>query len=503
MASGSASPRATVVPRAGVDGGDASPRVVAGLPRVADDPGGGGPRDAAVACRVCHRAYAKYTCPRCFTRYCGLACYKSHDARCVESFHGEQLGDALRGLTVDDEEKRRMASILAKHHRREGEVPDDAYADDPTEPGADDADDASHASSSASDPGACALSEANLEKLARGEDLVPSDLDPETRARFERAAAAGELSHMVEPWTAWWTLEEARRIHLARDGTSAIVDRTPRADDDDRATEREDATASEPAPSAIPSPPKNPLPPPSRLTSAAPAPELRWHLLDVLASYTLMMRAHDGDWRADPVAAAASLATLSAALAAGGESRRGGGGGGGDLPGTPSAAMHGVASRAASAGEGVMAAAARWAASGGAARDALLLASGGRGAVVLALEDVRRVFEAAADAKEGAAGPGPGPGPGSGSGSGSGSGRRGDRRRGASAAARMARKAYFMQCWVNATAGDDGTLELLRSWLAREAGRLEGAAEAAHPGGGAARDADAGAQRRRPLIEEL
>ena len=326
MASGSASPRATVVPRAGVDGGDASPRVVAGLPRVADDPGGGGPRDAAVACRVCHRAYAKYTCPRCFTRYCGLACYKSHDARCVESFHGEQLGDALRGLTVDDEEKRRMASILAKHHRREGEVPDDAFADDPTEPGADDADDASHASSSASDPGACALSEANLEKLARGEDLVPSDLDPETRARFERAAAAGELSHMVEPWTAWWTLEEARRIHLARDGTSAIVDRTPRADeDDDRATEREDATASEhasppplPPPSAIPSPPKNPLPPPSRLTSAAPAPELRWHLLDVLASYTLMMRAHDGDWRADPVAAAASLATLSAALAAGG-----------------------------------------------------------------------------------------------------------------------------------------------------------------------------------------
>ena len=222
---------------------------------------------------MCHRAYAKYTCPRCFTRYCGLACYKSHDARCVESFHGEQLGDALRGLTVDDEEKRRMASILAKHHRREGEVPDDAFADDPTEPGADDADDASHASSSASDPGACALSEANLEKLARGEDLVPSDLDPETRALFERAAAAGELSHMVEPWTAWWTLEEARRIHLARDGTNAIVDRTPRADDDDdRATGARGRDGVRARAGAIPPPPKNPLPPPSRLTSAAPAP---------------------------------------------------------------------------------------------------------------------------------------------------------------------------------------------------------------------------------------
>ena len=145
--------------------------------------------------------------------------------------------------------------------------------------------------------------------------------------------------------------------------------------------------------------------------------------------------------------------------------------------------MHGVASRAASAGEGVMAAAARWAASGGARATRFSSRAAGAAPSSSRFEDVRRVFVAAADAKEGGGGSGSGFGFGSGSGSGSGSGRRGDRRRGASAAARMARKAYFMQCWVNATAGDDGTLELLRSWLAREAGRLEGAAEAAHPGG--------------------
>ena len=69
-------------------------------------------RDEVVVCRVCHRAYAKYTCPRCHTRYCALACYKAHDARCVESFHGDALGDAMRGLVVDDDEKKKMAALL-------------------------------------------------------------------------------------------------------------------------------------------------------------------------------------------------------------------------------------------------------------------------------------------------------------------------------------------------------------------------------------------------------
>jgi len=40
------------------------------------------------------------------TRYCALACYKQHNDRCVESFHGDNLGDAMKGLSVEDEEKR-------------------------------------------------------------------------------------------------------------------------------------------------------------------------------------------------------------------------------------------------------------------------------------------------------------------------------------------------------------------------------------------------------------
>ena len=360
-------------------------------------------RDAVVTCRVCHRAYAKYTCPRCFTRYCALACYKAHDSRCVQSFHGENLGDAMRGLTVEDEDKRRMTEILAKYADREPDGGDERPLDEPLplDEHAHDAHDEhdEHDDDDEDDErGTCVLSEANLEKLSRGLDLTPADLDPRERAAFERAAATGELSHMVEAWTPWWTRPESCDITLARDGTKIIRELAAHTSDtfEPPGSSSDAAAADETASSSAspPSPPEEPLPPTSRLTSAAPSPALRWHLLDVLAAYTLTMRAHDGDWRADPVAAASTLLALSPTLSAGASSAPDRS----SLPETAAAAMHGVAERAATSTSGVMAAAAAAAAVGAAARDARDVLLGGRGATVVALEDARRVVAAAAEA---------------------------------------------------------------------------------------------------------
>jgi len=64
----------------------------------------------------------------------------------------------------------------------------------------------------------------------------------------------------------------------------------------------------------------------------------------VLAAYTLTLRAHDGDWAADPTAAAFALVSLSAVLAAGMEKPGAakGSSGGVVLPGTASAAGPGA-----------------------------------------------------------------------------------------------------------------------------------------------------------------
>ena len=419
-------------------------------------------RDAVVTCRVCHRAYAKYTCPRCFTRYCALACYKAHDSRCVQSFHGENLGDAMRGLTVEDEDKRRMTEILAKYADREPDGGDERPLDEPLplDEHAHDAHDEhdEHDDDDEDDErGTCVLSEANLEKLSRGLDLTPADLDPRERSGVRARAATGELSHMVEAWTPWWTRPESCDITLARDGTKIIRELAAHTSDtfeppgssSGRRRRGRNRVLLRVATLA----PEEPLPPTSRLTSAAPSPALRWHLLDVLAAYTLTMRAHDGDWRADPVAAASALLALPdvvrgrvvrpGPIVASRDGRRGdarrrrtrgdlderrhGGGGGG---------RGGWRRR-----ERCARRAARRSRRGG----------GGAGRRAARRQDRRRRrHRRGCGARRTRA-------------------RRGRNARGTFA--RVERKLFFMACWANAAAKEDGTLELLASWAAREAAR--------------------------------
>jgi hypothetical protein len=44
------------------------------------------------ACTICKTKASKYTCPRCFLRYCGVACFQQHGVQCTESFYKEQVG---------------------------------------------------------------------------------------------------------------------------------------------------------------------------------------------------------------------------------------------------------------------------------------------------------------------------------------------------------------------------------------------------------------------------
>ena len=421
-------------------------------------------RDAVVTCRVCHRAYAKYTCPRCFTRYCALACYKAHDSRCVQSFHGENLGDAMRGLTVEDEDKRRMTEILAKYADREPDGGDERPLDEPLplDEHAHDAHDEhdEHDDDDEDDErGTCVLSEANLEKLSRGLDLTPADLDPRERAAFERAAATGELSHMVEAWTPWWTRPESCDITLARDGTKIIRELAAHTSDtfEPPGSSRDAAAADETASSSAspPSPPEEPLPanlaahvgsPITRAPLAPPRRPRRVHADHARARWGLARgsrRRRVGVARALPDVVRGRVVRPDRS----------------SLPETAAAAMHGVAERAATSTSGVMAAAAAAAAVGAAARDARDVLLGGRGATVVALEDARRVVAAAAEATaEGAVRDGRA---------------RGGGRNARGTFARVERKLFFMACWANAAAEEDGTLELLASWAAREAARGE------------------------------
>ena len=490
-------------------------------------------RDEVVVCRVCHRAYAKYTCPRCHTRYCALACYKAHDARCVESFHGDALGDAMRGLVVDDDEKKKMAALLRAYApgtdaadgpsaraRSSASSGDDEVSSSSERGGDDDAfgeratgghKKSARGRGDARDAARCALSSANLRKLNRGEALTLADLSPETMRAFERAARTGELSHLVEPHVPWWTRASARDIKLRRDGTSVVA---PVVVDEPESRRRGDGLAASPSfspPEALssdaPPPPieDTPLVPLHALLvpdakRAGPSPALRWHALDVLAAYTLATRAHDGDWRADPLAAARDLVAFSPTLAAAADTTARASGASrtladgaaasleakekkaaalaASLPTSAAAALAGVAAAAAAAGatRGVAAAAAAAAASGLTHRDVRDVFRGGRGAVVLALCDARRIARAAvAELEDEGEGPR----------AKSGEGERKANARFARALSRAERKLFFLACWAAETEPGDGALEHVASWCERAARKQPGGVEVeTRPGGG-------------------
>ena len=502
-------------------------------------------RDEVVVCRVCHRAYAKYTCPRCHTRYCALACYKSHDARCVESFHGDALGDAMRGLVVDDDEKRKMAALLQKYApgaEADHPLPRSSRSKSST--------DASSESSSSGDEdetndargegeaqslgrtkrerekksARCALSRANLEKLSRGEALTLADLTPATMRALERAARAGELSHLLEPHVPWWTRASARDVKLRRDGTSVA-----RPVDDEKeppSSPTREAEASETLPPPIEDTPLVPLR--ALLAPSAknngPSPALRWHALDAVAAYTLITRAHDGDARADPLAAARDLVAFSPTLAAAAETKKSYAGLGARdasslaakkgrprglsedaedvntkeslaagayectrLPTSATAALAGVAAATAAAGatRGVAAAAAAAAAGGLTHRDVRDVFRGGRGVVVLALCDARRIVRAAvAELEEEGEDKSANAFPGAGETDGDRSRNKANARF-ARALSRAERKLFFLACWAAETEPGDGTLEHIASWCERAARKQPGRVQVeTRPGGG-------------------
>jgi hypothetical protein len=66
---------------------------------------------AATPCGVCTQQLAKYTCPRCFARYCSAACYREHGRRCTEGFFKEQVLDATENARLGCEQELTVAHL--------------------------------------------------------------------------------------------------------------------------------------------------------------------------------------------------------------------------------------------------------------------------------------------------------------------------------------------------------------------------------------------------------
>ena len=263
----------------------------------------------APTCEACAKAYSKYACPRCGARVCSLECYNAHNAgRCREVFHGEGLRDAMRGLVVDDDDKRTMIEALKRQGYADG-VYDFANGGD----GDDDADDEDGSGEDEDEDAArCVLSEKSLHALSRGEMLDVDALDAKELASFRAACARGEL---VVPWTPWWMEKEAGETRVGASGARAVemIENSPGILGDGDATVTESSSSTVPLPATA----AEALEPFEILSGGKTPPEsLRWHCVNALAAYVLVKRIFNGDWTDDEVTAASLLLDLSSVLGA-------------------------------------------------------------------------------------------------------------------------------------------------------------------------------------------
>ncbi|KAF4647959.1 Zinc finger HIT domain-containing protein 2, partial [Perkinsus olseni] len=81
------------------------------------------------SCVICGNDEAKYRCPRCHERYCGLSCYKEHsEGRCSQGFYKDQVASYTEVSKPTEEERKNVEMMIYEHNQG------DALSSSPSSP---------------------------------------------------------------------------------------------------------------------------------------------------------------------------------------------------------------------------------------------------------------------------------------------------------------------------------------------------------------------------------
>lgn len=267
----------------------------------------------ARVCRVCTNREARYTCPRCNTPYCSVDCYRSHGEGCTEQFFEShvrsemQLASNARG----DDEKKQQKSIQELLERVQ------KFQDEQQQLADGEEDD---------DEEALAQRMQELAMLDAAGELTLESLTPEERRKFLGEVADGRLGKLVQLWSPWWLMSERKyRSETSARRRQLILEEIGGEEntEEEEEFETEGAVTVEPTVlypvglftnSDAQKVPKNmeALLPGGR----QPSPCLRYHLVEVLFAYVLVLRAFNGDYAQDVAEAALLLLDMCQVLSA-------------------------------------------------------------------------------------------------------------------------------------------------------------------------------------------
>jgi hypothetical protein len=148
-------------------------------------------------CSVCRQNQSRYTCPKCETPYCSVACYKKHSDHedpsqgCSESFYHDRVAQVLQLEVKENKEetKRMLSRNYLQQQQQQQQLQDEPEA-----------------------PSDMTEEELNniLAVLEGGDEQELSQLlsSPRLKAAFERSIENGGLHDwFLEPWHPWWRQE--------------------------------------------------------------------------------------------------------------------------------------------------------------------------------------------------------------------------------------------------------------------------------------------------------
>ncbi|KAK1935079.1 Zinc finger HIT domain-containing protein 2 [Phytophthora citrophthora] len=253
----------------------------------------------ARVCRVCTTHEARYTCPRCNIPYCSVNCYRSHGEDCTEQFFEShvrsemQLASNSRG----DDDKKQQKSIEELLERVKEFQEEQQHVDDEE---------------------ALMQRMEELELLDREGKLTMESLTPEERKKFLGEVADGRLGKLVQLWSPWWLMSERKyRNETSRKRRQLIMEEIGDDSEEDVETQVElEPSVLYPvglfANSEAQKMPENM----SALLPGGgqPSPYLRFHLVEVLFSYALVLRTFNGDYAQDVTEATLLLLDLCRVL---------------------------------------------------------------------------------------------------------------------------------------------------------------------------------------------
>ncbi|CEG47264.1 Predicted Zn-finger protein [Plasmopara halstedii] len=251
-------------------------------------------------CRVCTTQEARYTCPRCNTPYCSVNCYRSHGEDCTEKFFESHVRDEMKIISnrrsndgrIQQKSIQELLERVRVFQNEQQQLVDDENEEE--------------------------MLTSRMEELAlldKSGQLTFDSLTEEEKRKFLREVADGRLGKLVELWSPWWLMSERKyRSETSSRRRQLIFEEINEEDQVDK-------TAVEPLglypigifthndAQQLPKSICDLLP-----GGKHPSPLLRFHLVEMLSAYALVLRVYNGDYTQDIIEAAFMLMDLCCVL---------------------------------------------------------------------------------------------------------------------------------------------------------------------------------------------